>query len=197
VSKHIALPAYNKLDDATSDNSPVSERRLHARSFRLLAVITVTATAALANGYTITSTTALGVSSVIFTATGLVLFESALQSSKDDNDKERGLMSANGTFSRRTSPQGAQREQLLASLRDVAMVVALVCGMATYFVEPAITPHAISWEPVYRQLPGDWKTLHYHRTVQQCLLMILVNLLVNTLLFFMVRLHPFSFCYTL
>lgn len=100
-------------------------------------------------------------------------------------------MSANGTFSRRSPMEGVQKEQQLASLRDVAVVITVACGLAMYFVEPAINPHAISWEPVYRQLKGDWKTLHYHRTVQQCLLMIFVNVLVNSLSFFMVS-RPFS-----
>lgn len=94
-------------------------------------------------------------------------------------------MSANGTFSRRSS-QSAQKDQQLASLRDLAVIMATICGLATYFVEPPISRDAISWEPVYRELQGDWKTLHYHRTVQQCLLMILVNTAVNWLLFYMV-----------
>jgi hypothetical protein len=185
LGKHLALPSYFTPDDNASEGGPVLERQSSTRSFRLLGIATVSATAALATRYTTTTTTALGLSSVIFTAFGLVLFEGAIHNATEDSDSPRGLMSANGTFSRR-SPRGAQKERQLAALRDVAVVMAVLCGFASYVVEPAISPRAISWDPVYRQLQGDWKTLHYHRTIQLCVLMVFVNILVNTLLFFMV-----------
>ena len=99
-------------------------------------------------------------------------------------------MSANGTFSRPSTREGAQRDQRVATLRDVAIVMAVVCGVATFLIEPRITRDAISWEPVYRELGGDWRTLYYQRTVKQCLLMMGVGTLGNVLLFFMVSCDP-------
>jgi hypothetical protein len=142
----------------------------------------------LASRFTASSTSTLGLCSAIFTAAGLVLFEGALRSTRDDTHARRGLMSANGTFARRGS-QGAHREHQVASLRDVAVVMIIVCGVATYLIEPSISPHAISWEPVYRQLHGDWKTLHYHRTIQECMLMVPVSCVSNVLMFYMVSHH--------
>ncbi|KAF2791010.1 glycosyltransferase family 90 protein [Melanomma pulvis-pyrius CBS 109.77] len=185
-SKHTSIPSYFTPDDSPIDSSLSAERSSRPGYFRLLAVVTVSAAAALATRFTTSPTSTLGLSSVIFTATGLVLFENALKTTKDDTDSGgRGLMSANGTFSRRDSMGGAQKEQQLASLRDVAAVITIICGIATYLMEPVIKSDAMTWEPIYRQLPGDWKTLHYHRTVQQVLLMICVDVLANILLFFM------------
>jgi hypothetical protein len=188
--KSASLPSYfSPDDDSPIDNTPSDEKTSRPGHFRLLAVITISAAAALATRFTTTPTSTLGVSGAIFFAAGLVLFESALKTSKDDTDSgSRGLMSANGTFSRRNSMGGAQKEQQLASLRDVAAVTTMVCGIATYLMEPAIKSDAMTWEPLYRGLQGDWKTLHYHRTVQQVLLMTCVNAMANTLLFFMVSL---------
>ena len=185
--KHTPIPSYFNPDDSPIESSPSAERGSRPSFLRLLAIITISAAAALTTPFNTPPTSALGLSSAIFTAAGLVLFESALKTTKDDTDAgSRGLMSANGTFSRRNSFGGAQKEQQLASLRDVAAVTALLCGIASYVIEPVISPNAMTWEPVYRQLQGDWKTLHYHRTVQQILLMIIVNVLTNILLFFMV-----------
>jgi hypothetical protein len=187
LGKHFLLPAHRIVDDNVSNSSSSPEKQASVRSIGLLGIAALSATAALAVGFTTFPTSALALSSVIFAATALVLFEGALKSSKNDGDSRRGLMSANGTFSRRSS-QSAQKDQQLASLRDVAVIMAIMCGVAAYLVEPPISRNAISWEPVYRQLQGDWKTLHYHRTVQQCLVMILVNTVVNSLMFYMVSL---------
>ncbi|KAF2712869.1 glycosyltransferase family 90 protein [Pleomassaria siparia CBS 279.74] len=186
--KHTTLPSYFSPDpdDSPIESSSSTEESSRPGFFRILAVVTVSAAVALSTRYTTDPTSVLGLSSVIFTAAGLVLLERALKTTKDDtNTGGRGLMSANGTFSRRTSMEGAQKEQQLASLRDVAAVMAVICGAATYFMEPVIKSNAMTWEPVYRELRGDWKSMHYHRTVQQVLLMICVNVLANTLMFFM------------
>ncbi|KAF2183223.1 glycosyltransferase family 90 protein [Zopfia rhizophila CBS 207.26] len=183
--KYGALPTYILFDDTPSDGSNNSEKRSPQRSFRLLTIVTISAATVLATSFSIPSTSVLGLSSVIFTAAGLVLFEGALKAPKvDSHTGRRGFVSANGTFSRRDSVEGAQKEQHIASLRDVAAVITVVCGLATYLMEP-ITPDSITWEPRFRELQGDWKMMHYRRTVQRCILMIFVNVLVNTLLFFM------------
>ena len=191
LSTHLGLPSYEPpVDDAASDSSSiVSEAKPRSGSWRILAVVTASALAALATRPgTAPPTTALGLSSVIFTAAGLVLFESSLRSSTDDGDARRGLMSANGTVLRRNSVHGTHKDHQLSSLRDVALVMTALCSTAAYLCEPAITPRAITWQSSYRPLQGDWTTLHYHRLIQQCLLMVFVNVLVNILLFFMVNL---------
>ncbi|KAF2107428.1 hypothetical protein BDV96DRAFT_625460 [Lophiotrema nucula] len=185
LSKHIGLPSYTSVrDDSSGDGTTSSEKSTaHPKSFRLLAFIAVSATAALAVRYTISSTWALALSSVIFTATGLVLFEGALKDSKNNGDGNRGFMSANGTFSRRSSLEGAHKDRHLASLRDVAAVMVVLCGAATYLTEPAINPGAISWQPAYSRWGANWQAFHYHRTIQQCLLMMFVNIVINVSMF--------------
>ncbi|KAF2009190.1 glycosyltransferase family 90 protein [Aaosphaeria arxii CBS 175.79] len=183
VLKHAGLPSYTSIDDLQSDGTTSLEKR-QGGSFRTLTVVTISAFAALASRYTLGTTTALSLSSVIFTATGLVLFENALKGPQEESDDgRRGLMSANGTYLRHRSLQGVQREQHFACLRDISVVIMVACSAGTYLFEPSINSRAISWEPVYRHFWGDWKSIHYQRTVEQCLLMILVNVLVNILLY--------------
>ncbi|KAF2463283.1 uncharacterized protein BDR25DRAFT_337944 [Lindgomyces ingoldianus] len=182
-SHHFALPSYHSLDDS-SDSGAGSERKSHARSYRLLVIVTVAAAAALSTRYSSSPTTTLGLSSVLFAAVGLVLFESALKTSKDDNHSgRRGFVSADGTFSRPNPIEGTQREHHIATLRDVAAIMTILCGLAAYLVEP-MTPNGFTWEPVYRQLPGDWKAMQHRRTVQISIWMIVVDVIVNTLFFF-------------
>ncbi|KAF2875547.1 hypothetical protein BDV95DRAFT_278068 [Massariosphaeria phaeospora] len=181
-ARPVAASAHLPLDDSPADDAPDSKSP--ARPFALLVIAIAAAAAVLASRFNTSPTSALGVSSVIFAATGLVFFESALRTSPDDGDSgKRGLMSANGTFKRRTTNRGAQKEQQLASLRDVALVMAIICGIGAFWIEPRIAPNAITWEPLYRELDGDWKTMHYHQTVRQVLLMICINVLTNVSLF--------------
>ncbi|KAF1996507.1 glycosyltransferase family 90 protein [Amniculicola lignicola CBS 123094] len=178
LSRHIALPSYFS-DDTSPDANPNNENRRNSRSYRLLVVMIISASSVLVARYTLATTISLGISSVIFTAAGLVLFENALKSPKDDAATARkGLVSANGTFSRRNSPEG-QKRQHLSTLRDVAAMIALVCGVATAIIEPAITPHIMSWEPVFRDIEGSWRDTHFHRVLKYTLWMILVNVFVN------------------
>lgn len=185
--KQYLFPTHRIPDESVLDGSLNSEKQASTRSVGLLAIAALSATSVLSVNFTTLPTSTLALSSVFFAATALVLFEEGLKGSKNDGDARRGLMSANGTFSRRSS-HNAQKDHQIVSLRDVAVVMAAVCGLATYFVEPPISRDAISWEPVYRELQGDWKGLHYQRTVQQCLLMILLNTAVNWLLFYLVSL---------
>ncbi|ORY14895.1 hypothetical protein BCR34DRAFT_672326 [Clohesyomyces aquaticus] len=183
-SRHLPLPVYNSFDDSASDGGASPEKRPHTKSYKLLAIATSSAAAALACRYSTSATTALGLSSVLFTAAGLVLFENALKTNRDDSDGERrGFVSANGTFSRRQSLEGAQREAHIAALRDVAAIMTIACGIAAFFIEP-LKPNGFTWEPVYREYAADWKTVSYHRTVQSVIWMIFVSAIVNTLFFF-------------
>lgn len=194
LSRHIGLPKsipHIYLDSSADDNlsaglgreqSSSLHSRPHPPSYHLAAVATVSASVVLASRFSTSSTCVLGISSVIFTAIGLVLFGSALQSSKDDAQSSTGgFMSANGTFSRRFSGGTPKNQHKLAALRDVAAAVAIACGVATYFMEPGLAPDTISWESVYRELPGDWKTLHHYRAVREILWMTCVQLVINLL----------------
>jgi hypothetical protein len=132
-------------------------------SYWLLAVLTVSASVTLAI-YTIPTTFALGLSSVIFTAAGLVTFESTI----------------------RASTGGAQ-PQRFAALRDVAVAITVVCGVASLLIESSLTASTISWEPVYREYNQEWRDVHSFRTLQRFLWMIPVQAVLNVLTFFMVR----------
>lgn len=145
----------------------------------MLVTLTIAASAAL--GIYITSTTsALGISSAIFAASGLVLFEIAARGTKDDSDNGTpGLMSADGSFSRRGSVSSSRKVQELAALRDVAAAITVICGIAVYMMEPSVAPGAATWEPMYREFDRDWKTVHDYRTVRQVLFMIIINVALN------------------
>ncbi|KAF2738714.1 hypothetical protein EJ04DRAFT_573562 [Polyplosphaeria fusca] len=179
-SRHVTLPS---LSSDSYEGASNTEKRPHTRSSRMLAVITASSLAALATRFTVPSTWTLALSSVIFFAAGLVLFESALKDTKEDTTNRRGFMSANGTVSRRNSLEGAQKVQHLASLRDVAIVMTVLCGLGTYIIEGGIDPDVISWKPAYNRWGAEWRAFHYHRTVQRCTLMIIVNVLVNGSMF--------------
>lgn len=151
-----------------------------------MAALTVSASIALAV-YTVSTTSALGFSSVLFAATGLVLFEAALKGAEDDSEnRTRGNESANGSFPRRGSISGARSGQSLAALRDVAATITTVCGIASCFMEPSIIATSISWEPVYRAYDLDWTDVHNYQILQQILWMIPTKVIVNVLTFVMV-----------
>jgi hypothetical protein len=162
----------------------------------LLVTLTIAASAAL--GVYVTSTTfALGISSAIFAATGLVIFEIAVRGAKDDNEgTSRGFMSADGSFSRRGSVgnnnnnNNNNKAQQLATLRDIAIALTVVCGIATFMIEPSVAPGATTWEPLYREFDRDWKTVHDFRTVRQVFFMIIINCALNLFMFFIVSAHP-------
>jgi hypothetical protein len=149
--------------------------------------VTVSASAVLAI-YTASTTFALGLSSVLFTATGLVLFESVLRAATEDGEgSRRGLVSANGTVSRRASISNPQRVQRLATLRDVAIAIIVVCGIASILMESSLVATSVSWEPVYSEYAGHWRDVHNFRVLQRFLWTIPVHGLVNLLVFIMVR----------
>lgn len=150
--------------------------------------MTLTIAASAALGVYVTSTTsALGISSAIFAATGLVMLEVAARGTKDDAEGgTRGLMSADGSFSRRASVSGNRNAQELAALRDIAAAMTLICGLATFMIEPSIAPGAATWEPLYRDFDRDWKTVHDYRTVRQVFFMVIVTAALNMFMFLIV-----------
>lgn len=176
--------------DPTESGSTI-EKSSTKRPSDLLVTLTIAAGAAL--GVYVTSTTsALGISSSIFAASGLVMFEIAVRGTKDDNDGDtRGLMSADGSFSRRGSVSGNRKARELAALRDVAASIAIICGITALMIEPSVVPGAATWEPLYREFDRDWKTVHDFRTVRQVFFMIIVNVALNLSMFLIVSV-PFS-----
>lgn len=195
LSKHIALPTHASPTSPPKESAAATEQHFQSPSFRVLAVITVSASLALSTGFTTSPTFALGVSSVIFAAVGFVLFEQALRMSNDDGTFYKSpQISANGSPSRSGGPSdGSIRRQQLVVFRDVAVVMAAVCGLAAYFMEPRITSSIVSWEPIYRFGGGSVKTVRHYKTVQLVLVLVLVNTLINAMTFLIVRLsfsHP-------
>ena len=184
LSRHLNLPTPARSDSTDSISS--TEKPSSKRPTDLLVTLTIAASAAL--GIYITSTTsALGISSAIFAASGLVLFEIAARGTKDDSDNGTpGLMSADGSFSRRGSVSSNRKVQELAALRDVAAAITVICGIAVYMMEPSVAPGAATWEPMYREFDRDWKTVHDYRTVRQVLFMIIVNVASNLLTYLIV-----------
>ncbi|KAF2125925.1 glycosyltransferase family 90 protein [Dothidotthia symphoricarpi CBS 119687] len=169
-SKHITLPSYSPFDESAPSSSISPEPRSHHGSHQILAVLTVCASAVLAL-YTTAPTSVLGISSAMFAGTGLVLFGEAVTGARDDiAGGNRGLVSANGTLSRRSSVSGSRNEQRVAALRDVAAAMTIACGVAAFLMEPTRTH--VSWKPV-----------HYYHTLQRVLWMILANVVVNVLIF--------------
>ena len=155
-----------------------------------MGALTVSASAVIAV-YTAPTTFALGMSSVIFAATGLVLFESTVTIAADDTEgSRRGLTSSNGTPPRRNSVGASQRKQQTAALRDIAAAMIAVCGIAWFAFEPSITSTTISWEPVYRAYHMDWRDVHNYRILLRVLWTIPVHFILNILTFVLVSLHP-------
>ena len=192
LSQYLSLPAHAPAD--TVPESGLASERSQSRSYRLLAVIVVAASIVLATSFTASPTSALGLSSVIFTVTGLVIFESASRITNNGGNGRTGLMSANGSFSRRASDDSVQNEQHMTVLRDVAAAMTVACTVATFMMEPTIRPEAVTWVPLYHKLPKDWKELQQHSSVQQIVLMVVVNVIVNVLMFTMASLiSPFFF----
>ncbi|KAI4619285.1 uncharacterized protein J4E87_007535 [Alternaria ethzedia] len=183
VAKHLALPTWTILDGPAAETKTSPERQPHTESYGILAVVVVSASAVL-GVYAVPTTVALGVSSAIFAATGLVLFESIIQAATEEGEGgKRGLGSANGNTLRRASVSGASRPQRLAALRDVAVAIAVVCGIASILTESSLTASTISWEPVYREYDREWRDVHNFRILQRFLWMLPVHTTVNVLVF--------------
>jgi hypothetical protein len=184
LSKYITPPSSRPFADSPIDNSSSSDPP-QSRSYRLLAVIVVSASFIFATDFTTSSTSVLGLSSAIFAATGLIILDNALKFTADGNSGRSGFMSANGSFSHLSSGDGVQKEQRIALLRDVAAVMATVCGVAMFLMEPPLKPKAVTWVPLYHELPKGWKDLQRDKIVQQVLLMIPITVITNVLMFIM------------
>ncbi|CAI9636886.1 glycosyltransferase family 90 protein [Alternaria burnsii] len=186
LAKHLVLPTFTILDGPAADTKTSPDRQLYNESHGILAVLTLSASVVL-GVYTVPTTVALGLSSAIFAATGLVLFESTIRAATEESDgSRRGPMSANGNIPRRASISGSLRAQRLAALRDVAVAIAVVCGIASILTESSLTASTISWEPVYREYDREWRDVHNLRILMRFLWMLPVQSIVNVLVFVLI-----------
>jgi hypothetical protein len=101
-------------------------------------VITGSATAILA-AYAVPATIVLGLSSAIFAAAGLVLLEKAIRGLADDDTSaiHEAVPSHHVQTGRNTSTRPSQGLQL-AVLRDLAATLAVLCTLASLFMEPSV-----------------------------------------------------------
>ena len=154
----------------------------------------MSATAVLAI-YTSPTTSMLGLSSVIFTAVGLLLFERATGSTDDEvGNGTYNYVSANGSLARSNASSGPPREQQVAALRDIAAALMTLCGIASILTEPTIRD-GIIWESVYKRTEHDSAASHDYQILWRILWMVLVHVITNFLLFLLVG-RPLSFTCT-
>jgi hypothetical protein len=163
----------------------------HVDQFGTLIVLTVCASCAL-GVYTIPTTFVLGLCSAIFAAAGLVIFRSIITAPTPDEGEDTKRRLTSGTVDLRASISGVQKAQRLAALRDVAVTLAAVCGVASIVMESSVSASNISWEPVYRDYNREWREVHNFRILQRFLWMLPVNAILNLVTFVMVRYPPQS-----
>lgn len=168
-----------------TEAKPPLDHFASSKTYTLLVALTVSAGAVLAI-FVVPTTSALGFCSVIFAAIGFVLFESTLRSATNNSESSRRPASASGAPSRHDVPAVSSTVQQLAVLRDVAIAIALMCGLAAILVEPSLTSSMISWEPVYREYDMDWRDVHNHRILQRFLWTIPVSAVSNVLVLIVV-----------
>lgn len=159
-------------------------------------MITLSASLTLSTGFTASPTVALGISSDIFAAVGLILLENALKASGDDDVFNKPpSIAASGNSLHMGPSDGPMKKQQLFVLRDVAVVVTVVSGLAAYLMEPRLSSSTISWEPIYRFGGDSVKTVRHYKTVQLVLIFILVNTAVNMLTYLIVSNTPVKLAY--
>lgn len=187
LAKRLALPTYTVPDD----HSHATEKKLpadaagHIDQPGNLLVLTVCASCAL-GVYTIPTTFMLGLCSAIFAAVGLITFRSIIVAAAPDEGEDTKRRLTTGTLDLRASISGVQKAQRLAALRDVAVAIAVVCGIASILMESSVSASNITWEPVYRDYKREWREVHNFRILQCFLWMLPVTAFLNLLTFIMV-----------
>ncbi|KAH9859798.1 hypothetical protein IAQ61_011580 [Plenodomus lingam] len=182
-SKYVALPIHAGLDSLAVDTKAFPEQTSYSRSYPLLAALTVSASTVLAL-YTATTTLLLGLGSVFFAAVGFVLLESAVAGGTEGSRNDTEIV--HGASVRRIPPSVTLKHQQLAVLRDVALIMAIGCGIATCAMEPDVSSTSITWEPVYSLYIMDWRDVHNYRILQRVLWTLPVHVLTNVLAFVLV-----------
>ncbi|KAL6709316.1 hypothetical protein ACN47E_001723 [Coniothyrium glycines] len=162
LSPHVPLLTFTLPDAPSSEAKPSTELVSSKSSYKLLVATTICAGAVLAI-YTTSPTFALGTSSVLFGATGLVLLGYVIGEAEfDDTGLVRNPTNSSAS-THRGSMSAAGRVQQVAAFRDTASAIAVICGLACYFMELSITSTSIAWEPVYQTYAGDWREVHNYR----------------------------------
>jgi hypothetical protein len=179
-----SLPTHEAHDDDAKEPHVSSDTTPHYRPFYILFVATVSAIVVLAV-YSVPATSALGISSTIFTAIGLVLLETTARSTEDeDTQGAYSATSADGTNAIRSPPNALSRVQQLAALRDVAAALTTACGVAALFLESSINSAA----PSHASSPygPGWKTVHKSIMLLRLFWLIPVNVLIDALMYMIV-----------
>lgn len=184
LSKHLSLPTHTRSSHGPKEDAAADEQA-QSPSFRVLAALTLSAGFALATSFAASPVIALGISSVMFAAVGFVLFEHAVKSSANDENTHKPSQTTNNA-SREKGDDAPTRAQQFVVLRDVALVMALVCGLAAYLMEPRISSDMVSWEPVYRFGETSMTAVRRYRTVRLVGAFVVVNVFINGLTFLMV-----------
>jgi hypothetical protein len=191
LPKLASLPIHDTHDHATKESHNATDSQSFAGSFRLLAAATVSSGAILA-AYSVPTTSALGTSSAVFAAIGLVLLERAVRGVEDEE--------SNGTYSSISTPavqsgrsavSRPPKEQQLAALRDFAAVMATICGLTSMLVEPSIVS-TISRGPSTEQYDHGWTKAYDFMIMQRIFWMLPVDILTNALLYIIVSGLSFS-----
>jgi hypothetical protein len=192
LPKLAALPMHDDHDGTTKEPHATADAPSYAGSFRLLVAVTVSSSAVLAV-YSVPTTTALGTSSAIFAAIGLVLFERAVRGIEDEDlSATHGSMPATGAQLGWTAAGEPPKEQQLAALRDIATALATICGLISVLMEPSITS-AVSRGPSTNKYDQGGTKVNDVMTMQRIFWMLPVNVLANALMYIIVStisLHP-------
>lgn len=164
----------------------------HIDRFGTLIVLTVCASGAL-GVYTLPATFMLGLSSAVFAAVGLITFKSVVMAAAADEGEDTKRRPMPGAAELRASIVGIAKAQRLAALRDVAMAIAVVCGVGSVLMESSLTASSITWEPMYRDYNREWRDVHNFRILQRFLWMLPVNAAGNLFTFILVCRNPNKF----
>jgi hypothetical protein len=193
LPKLASLPIHDTHDDAAKEPHTATDPPSFAGSFRLLAAATVSSGAILAT-YSVPTTSALGTSSAVFAAIGLVLLKRAVRGIEDEESSGTySSVSMTGVHSGRIVTGGPPKEQQLAALRDFAAVMATICGLTSILVEPSIIG-AVSRGPSKKHDHG-WTRAYDFMVMQRIFWMLPVNILSNALAYIIVSglsLHHFA-----
>lgn len=147
-----------------------------------MAVVTVSAALALST-YTIPTTAALGMSSVIFAATGLILLERAGRDTGEESENSPYVsVSSNGPQAAAGHISGPSRQQQLTVLRDLAAVLALVCGLASFFLESSIL-RAVSPHPMDPKYARNWRSAYESTNLRLFIGTIFLKVFTNALMY--------------
>ncbi|KAL5115402.1 hypothetical protein ACEQ8H_006702 [Pleosporales sp. CAS-2024a] len=175
------LPTHDPHDDAAKELHDQSDAHSPNMSPLLLFLITGSATAALLV-YTLPATIVLGLSSVVFTALGLLLLERAIRSGEhDDTNGVYDAVPTSVSLPVRVRPYGIATGQQLSTLRDLAAVLAVVSAVASISTEPSV--YSMYREPASRKHQQHWTKGYDSLVLQRIIWMIPVNIGTHALMY--------------